>query len=172
MMDFQAARYLMDADVPEPVGNGHPTIVPTGSFPTQDGFVNVAPSSPRQWRGFCQALGQADWIAKPEWKGFTDRLRARAEIDEAIAAVTRTQTTKYWVDRLEEAGIPCGPIYRMDEVFADPQVQHLGIAAPVAHPDLGETRLVGSPLNLDGVPKRIREAAAIEVNTDPLAFET
>jgi crotonobetainyl-CoA:carnitine CoA-transferase CaiB-like acyl-CoA transferase len=171
MMDFQAARYLMDADVPEQVGNGHPTLVPTGTFPTRDGHVNVAPSSGRQWKTFCQVLGRPEWLTNPAWTTFTDRRSERAAIDAAIAHETREQTTAYWVERLEQAGIPCGPIYRMDEVFADPQVQHLELAAPVVHPERGETHLVGSPLNFEGTPKKIRTAAAIEAaEVDELAF--
>jgi crotonobetainyl-CoA:carnitine CoA-transferase CaiB-like acyl-CoA transferase len=162
MMDFQAARYLMDAEVPEQVGNGHPTLVPTGTFPTRDGYVNVAPSSPRQWRTFCELLGKPEWLANPAWASYTDRRSERAAIDAAIATETRAQTTTYWVERFEEAGIPCGPIYRMDEVFADPQVQHLALAAPIVHPERGETHLVGSPLNFEGTPKKIHTAAAIE----------
>jgi crotonobetainyl-CoA:carnitine CoA-transferase CaiB-like acyl-CoA transferase len=163
MMDFQAARYLMDADVPEQVGNGHPTLVPTGTFPTRDGHVNIAPSSPQQWKTFCEVVGKPEWLENPAWHGFTNRRRERAAIDAAIALQTREQSTAYWVERLEQAGIPCGPIYRMDEVFADPQVQHLELAAPVAHPERGETRLVASPLNFEGTPKTIRTAAEIEV---------
>jgi crotonobetainyl-CoA:carnitine CoA-transferase CaiB-like acyl-CoA transferase len=163
MMDFQAARYLMDAEVPEQVGNGHPTVVPTGTFPTRDGHVNIAPSSPKQWKTFCEALGKLEWLDNPAWRGSIDRRRERAAIDEAIARETREQPTAYWVERLERAGIPCGPIYRVDEVFADPQVQHLELAAPVAHPERGETRLVASPLNFEGTPKALRTAAEIDV---------
>jgi len=162
MMDFQASRFLMDKDVPEQVGNGHPTLVPTGTFPTRDGHVNVAPSSPRQWKTFCEVLGKPEWLTNPAWRSFDDRRRERAAIDAAIALETRERTTEDWVGRLELAGIPCGPIYRMDEVFADPQVQHLGLAAPVAHPERGDTHLVASPLNFDGLTKTIRSTAAIE----------
>ena len=171
LMDFQASRYLMDDDVPGQVGNGHPTLVPTGTFETRDGYVNVAPSSPRQWKQFCEVCERPEWLTNPAWASYTDRRRARADIDAAIASVMREQTTAYWVERLEAAGIPGGPIYRMDEVFADPQVQHLGLAAPVPHPERGSTRLVGSPLNFEGVPKVLRTAAAIEVDpADRLTF--
>ncbi|HET6339807.1 MAG TPA: CoA transferase, partial [Polyangiales bacterium] len=75
MMDFQASRFLMDKDVPEQVGNGHPTLVPTGTFPTRDGHVNVAPSSPRQWKTFCEVLGKPEWLTNPAWRSFDDRRR-------------------------------------------------------------------------------------------------
>jgi crotonobetainyl-CoA:carnitine CoA-transferase CaiB-like acyl-CoA transferase len=172
MMDFQAARYLMDGEVPGQVGNGHPTLVPTGTFATSDGYVNVAPSSPKQWKTFCEVLGRAEWLANPAWRGFNDRRKQRAEIDAAIALEMKKQSTTHWVERLEQAGIPCGPIYQMDEVFADPQVQHLGLAATVIHPERGEAKLVGSPLNIDGVTKTLRSAAEIEPSARALvSFE-
>jgi crotonobetainyl-CoA:carnitine CoA-transferase CaiB-like acyl-CoA transferase len=171
MMDFQASRYLMDADVPGQAGNGHPTLVPTGTYPTSDGHVNVAPSSPRQWKTFCGVVGRPEWLENPAWSGFSARRRERAAIDAAIALETAKHTTREWIERLEQAGIPCGPIYRMDEVFADPQVRHLGLAAPVAHPERGEANLVGSPLNFEGLEKRLRSAAVIDPSPGPLGFE-
>lgn len=163
MLDFQAARYLMDGEVPGQVGNAHPTPVPMGAYPTQDGQVNIAPVSSQQWRTFCEVLGRPDWINNPEWARAADRGHHRASIDAAIGEQTRLQPSAYWVERLEEVGIPCGPIYRMDEMFADPQVQHLAIAAPVEHPERGNTHLVASPLNFLGIEKRIRNTAATEV---------
>lgn len=164
LMDFQASRYLMDGDVPEQVGNGHPTLVPTGTFPTRDGHVNIAPSSHRQWKTFCEVMGKPQWLDNPRWRSFNDRKLERAAIDEAIALQTREHPTSYWVEVLERAGIPCGPIYRMDEVFEDPQVQHLQLAAPLPHPERGETRLVASPLNFEGTAKQLHRAAEIEVS--------
>jgi len=160
MLDFQAARYLMDNEVPEQVGNGHPTIVPMGAFPTLDGHVNIAPSSPKQWQALCEVLGKAEWLARSDWGSYTARNRARAEIDAAIAVETRRKSTAHWVECLEQAGIPCGPIYRMDEVFADPQVKHLELAAPLEHPERGPTHVVASPINIEGCDKSIRSAAS------------
>jgi crotonobetainyl-CoA:carnitine CoA-transferase CaiB-like acyl-CoA transferase len=163
MLDFQAARYLMDKEVPEQVGNGHPTLVPMGAFETRDGHVNIAPSSPKQWQTLCEVLQKPEWLTRSDWSSYTLRNQARAEIEAAITAETRLLPTAYWVERLERAGIPCGPIYRMDEVFADPQVQHLGIAAPLAHPERGPTHLVASPINIEGYDKAIRSAATESV---------
>lgn len=163
MLDFQAARYLMDGEVPGQVGNAHPTLVPMGAYPTRDGQVNIAPVSSQQWRTFCEVLGRLDWVDNPSWARAADRGRDRANIDAAIGEQTRLQPSAYWVERLEEVGIPCGPIYRMDEVFADPQVKHLEVAAPVDHPERGKTHLVASPLNFPGIEKRIRSTATTEV---------
>lgn len=161
MLDFQAARYLMDGEVPRQAGNGHPTMVPMGVFPTSDGYVNIAPGSPRQWRTLCEQLGRTDWLENPQWSSYADRLRERVSIDAAVAELTRERSTAHWVEQLERAGIPCGPIYALDEVFADPQVQHLEMAAPFAHPERGPTQVVSSPLNFEGTPKHLRSAADV-----------
>ncbi|HET8933261.1 MAG TPA: CoA transferase [Polyangiales bacterium] len=160
MLDFQASRFLMDGDVPDQVGNGHPTIVPMGAFPASDGHVNIAPSSPKQWEKLCEVLGKPEWLTRSGWTSYSDRLRARTEIDAAISLETREKPAAYWVERLEQAGIPCGPIYRMDQVFEDPQVKHLELAAPLVHPERGPTRLVASPLNFEGCAKVIRSPAS------------
>jgi len=157
MLDFQAARYLMDGEVPRQAGNGHPTLVPMGVFPTSDGYVNIAPGSPRQWRTLCEQLGRTDWLENPQWSSYADRLRERVSIDAAVAELTREHSTAHWVEQLERAGIPCGPIYTVDEVFADPQVQHLEMAATLAHPERGLTHVVSSPLNFEGTPKHLRK---------------
>jgi formyl-CoA transferase len=162
MMDFQAARYLAQGEVAEQAGNGHPTLVPTGAYPTSDGHVNIAPSSPRQWQTFCELLERREWLSRPAFATYAQRLQNREAVDAAIAEETRKQKTAYWVERLEQAGIPCGPIYSLDQVFADPQVEHLQMAAPVAHPKGGATRLVASPINLEGSNKRIRTPASSE----------
>ena len=170
MLDFQAARYLMDREVPEQVGNGHPTIVPMGAFPTSDGHVNIAPSSPKQWQTLCEVLGKREWLERSDWSSYTLRNHARAQIDAALSEETRKQTTAYWVELLEKAAIPCGPIYRIDEVFKDPQVKHLGLAAPVEHPDRGPTHLVASPINIEGQNKTIRSVAAEVAADGDIAF--
>ena len=159
MLDFQAARYLLNGEVAGQAGNDHPTSIPTGVFPASDGQINIAASSGRQWARFCAVLGKPDWDAKPEWRTQKGRSADRAALNAAIAAVTRTRTVAEWIAVFAEAGIPCGPINTIDKVFADPQVEHLRMARPVAHPRLGPQRLVASALTLSGVPKDVRSAA-------------
>ena len=156
MLDFQASRWLMDGEVAKQAGNDHPTGIPTGVFPTSDGHINIAAASERVWLRFCDALGRPDWKVKPEWDTRNKRSADRKTINAAIGEVTRTKPAAHWVELLEEAGVPCGPIYSIDQVFADPQVQHLGIAAPVSSPQRGNFSLVASPMNMEGVPKGIR----------------
>lgn len=159
MLDFQAARYLVKGEVAGQAGNDHPTFTPTGVFPTSDGHMNIAASSTRLWTRLCDALGKPEWKENPEWATQIGRTKYRAEINAAISEVTRQKPATHWVEVFEAAGIPAGPINTIDKVFADPQVQHLGIAAPVDSPLFGETRMVASPLNFEGLPRGIRYAA-------------
>ena len=156
MLDFQAARYLMKQEVAGQAGNNHPTGIPSGVFPASDGQINISAPSPRVWSRFCDAIGKPEWTTKPEWSTPARRSGQRAEINAAISEVTRDRPSAHWVELFEEAGVPCGPINTIDQVFADPQVQHLGMAAPVTCPRMGEYKLVASPLNVAGVPKGIR----------------
>ena len=160
MLDFQAARYLKDGEVAGQAGNDHPTGIPTGVFPTTDGNINIAASSGRVFERFCDAIGRPEWKEKPEWKLPAGRSEDRKNVNAAIAEVTKTKPSAYWVEVFEEAGVPCGPIYSIDKVFADPQVQHLGIARPVQSPQLGTFNVVASAINISGVPKDIRAATA------------
>ena len=156
MMDFQAARWLMAGEVPEQAGNDHPTGVPTGVYPTADKAINIAAPSARHWRRLCEVLGCPEWLDNPDWTSFAGRARNRAAINTAIAERTSTNGSDHWLARLEEAGIPAGPINRMDQVFADPQVRHLRIAKDVVHPRLGGQSMVGSAITIAGVPTGIR----------------
>lgn len=156
MLDLQAARWLMDGEVPGQAGNDHPVNIPMGVFPTADKPINIAASSSKMWAQFCQLLGRPDWLEVPEWQTLAGRSADRARVNATIAEVTRTKPSEHWIALLEEAGIPCGPINRVDEVFADPQVQHLGMALPIRHPTRGDTHLVSSPLNLEGLETGVR----------------
>jgi formyl-CoA transferase len=159
MLDFQAARWLIAGEVAGQAGNDHPTAIPTGVFPASDGAITIAASSGRQWARFCEAIGRPDWERRAPWHTQQGRSDDRAALNAAIAEVTRTRAVAEWVTLLTDAGIPCGPINSIDRVFADPQVQHLGLAREVAHPRLGAQRVVASPLNFSGVAKDIRAPA-------------
>jgi crotonobetainyl-CoA:carnitine CoA-transferase CaiB-like acyl-CoA transferase len=157
MLDFQASRWLLAGQVAGQAGNDHPTAIPTGVFPTADRPITLAASSPRMWGRFCEALGKPEWIERDGWNSREGRSRERAAINAAIASVTATKPSLHWVDVMDEAGIPCGPINTIDQVFADPQVRHLQMARPVTHATLGQQHLVGTPINIEGVPDDIRE---------------
>ena len=171
-MDFQAARWLMDGEVPGQMGNDHPTMAPMGVFPTADGHVNIAASSPAQFERVCEAVGRPEWPKDERWSSTRRRAENRAALNAAIAEVTRQQPSAWWVERLEAAGIPCGPILAVDQVFADPQVKHLRMAAPVDHPRIGATHMIDSPLNLEGLETRVRSVAPLAAaDTDTVLSE-
>jgi len=156
MMDFQASRWLLAGEVPGQAGNDHPTGIPTGVFPTTDRPITIAASSARHWIRFCEVVGKPEWLQHPEWQTMSGRSKDRAAINAAITTVTETQGAAHWIALLEDAGIPCGPINTVDQVFADPQVKHLGMAQPISHPRLGDQHLVGTAINMAGVEDRIR----------------
>ncbi len=148
MLDFQAARWLIAGEVPGQAGNNHPTSIPTGVFATRDGHINIAASGREMFQRLCTALGAPELAADPAYATDKDRSRNRDALNAAIEAITRTRSSADWVAALNAASVPSGPINRIDEVFADPQVRHLGIAAPVEHPELGRIELVGQPMTL------------------------
>jgi crotonobetainyl-CoA:carnitine CoA-transferase CaiB-like acyl-CoA transferase len=158
MMDFQAARYLVDKEVPRRVGNEHPTAIPTDVFPTSDGHITICAASSRLWPRLCATLGHPEWAETPGWATRDSRRVHKDAIHAAIRAVTRRQSTQHWIETLNAGGVTCGPIYTMDQVFADEQVQHLGMAARMDHPVLGPMDLVASPLNFAGSKRGIRRA--------------
>jgi crotonobetainyl-CoA:carnitine CoA-transferase CaiB-like acyl-CoA transferase len=158
MLDFQASRWLMDREVAKQAGNDHPTGIPTGVFPTSDGHINIAAASERVWLRMCDAIGRPDWKEKPEWSTRKKRSADREAVNAAMSEITRHKPSAHWVELFEEAGVPCGPIYSVDQVFADPQVKHLKMAAPTSSRRRGDFHLVASPLNMEGVPKAIRSA--------------
>jgi len=160
MMDFQAARYLMEGEVPGQAGNNHPTSIPTGVFATSDGYVNIAASGNAIWVRLARALGLDALVDDTRFDTGAARLLHRDELNGLIEAVTRTRRSADWVEALAAAEVPCGPVYAMDQVFADPQVRHLGMAPTVRHPDLGEVALVGQAIKLSRTPAELRTATA------------
>ena len=158
MLDFQATRWLMRGDVAKQAGNDHPTGIPTGVFPTSDGHINIAASSARLFERFSTAIGHPEWVTQEGWTNQKGRSANRQAINAAISAVTATMPSAHWIELFEGAGIPCGPINSIDQVFADPQVKHLGMATPVEHRRLGHLELVASPVNMSGIARGVRTA--------------
>jgi len=156
MMDFQATRWTMTREVPQQAGNDHPTTVPTGLFHTKDGMINLAGGGQEMWRRIVETLGIEEEAKDPAFATDKSRAENRAKTNALLQKVLLTDTSENWIARLNKAGVPSGPVYSMDQVFADPQVKHLGLAWTVQHPTLGPIDLVRSPMNLAGVepPRR------------------
>jgi crotonobetainyl-CoA:carnitine CoA-transferase CaiB-like acyl-CoA transferase len=172
LLDFQAARYLMKNEVPPQMGNDHPTSMPTSAYRTADGYINVACSGEGMWKRLCSVLGRQDLFAAPEFKDNEARAKNRSKLNNVLNEAFLGEDSKSWVDKLNQAGVPCGPIYKMDEVFADPQVKHIGAAADVVHPRLGRSRIVAQPARLSRTPATVATATPeIGQHTDEILHE-
>ena len=158
LMDFQAARYLMKGEVPGQVGNDHPTSMPTSAYKTADGYINMGASGDGMWLRLCKAIGRADLLERTEFQGQADRAKHRAALNAALNETFGERTSAAWIAILNEAGVPCGPIYAVDKMFDDPQVQHLEAAAAVEHPTLGTIRLVNQAVKLSRTPASLATA--------------
>ncbi len=158
MLDFQATRWLMDGVVPKQTGNDHPTGIATGTYPSADGHINIGGAGGMMWTRFCQAIGAADLLDNPLFKEEEERRKNRDPLNARFIAIMKTRPSAEWIEILNRAGVPCGPINSIDQVFADPQVQQLGIAQKVEHPRLGMQTLVGQAMTLSRTPSKLRTA--------------
>jgi formyl-CoA transferase len=155
MLDFQAARWLVGKEVPGQAGNDHPTSIPTGVFPTTDGHINIAASGQHIWKRFCAAMDAQALFDNSAYKTDNDRSKNRKQLNADIAAYSRKYSSAELIARLNEASVPCGPIYAIDQVFADPQVKHVGAAAPLRHPTKGDVAVVDQAVRLSRTPSAI-----------------
>jgi crotonobetainyl-CoA:carnitine CoA-transferase CaiB-like acyl-CoA transferase len=156
MMDFQATRWTMKGEVPKQAGNDHPTTIPTGLFNTADGILNIGGGGEEMWRRIVATLGIEAQAKDPDLATDALRSRNRVKTNAVIQEALMRDSAAAWIERFNAAGVPCGPVYSMDQVFADPQVKHLKLAMPVRHPTLGEITLVRPPMQIAGVepPRR------------------
>jgi formyl-CoA transferase len=155
MLDFQAARWLMEKDVAKQAGNNHPTSIPTGVFKTSDGYINIASAGGRIWERCAQTLGAPEWITDPDYATAPARSKNRDKLNAEIDKRTETKSTERWVKEFNAAGVPCGPIYSIDQVFADAQVDHLGMAQDIPNAEGRHIRLVSQPVTLSRTPSRM-----------------
>lgn len=155
MLDFQAARWLMQGEVAPQVGNEHPTSVPTSRYLTRDGAINIAVAGDQIWQRLCGALERQDW-AEDESLGTNAKRKARRdELNAAIAEIMSGKTSGEWVELLTAAGVPCGPIYKIDEMFDDPQVKHLEVAKPIRTEPFGDTAALVQPFRMSRTPSAL-----------------
>jgi formyl-CoA transferase len=173
MLDFQAARWLMAGEVAPQAGNDHPTGIPTGVFPTADGEINIAASGDHMFRRFCEAADAMALLDDPDYATGAERSKNRKALNRRIAEITRRRPSAYWIELMNEVGVPCGPIYTIDETFADPQVRHLEMARPIDHPKLGRLVAVGQAINMSRTPEpdRLRPTPELGQHTDAILRE-
>ena len=156
--DFQAARWTIAKDVPGQAGNNHPTSIPTGVFKCKDGYVNIAAAGGHIYKRFCEAMKAPDLLTDERFATDKARVKNREAINARINELVASYSSADLIKLLNDAGVPAGPIYKMDEMFADPQVKHLKMAHPVKHPKLGEIELIGQAINMSRTPFEMRSA--------------
>ena len=156
MLDFQATRWLIGQEVPPQAGNNHPTSIPTGSFKVKDGHINIASGGQHMWKRLCRVLEADELYDDPRFASPGRRSRNRDELSREMEARLARKTAAEWIAALNAAGVPSGPILSIDQVFANEQVQHLGLATPVAHPQLGDIQILGLPVSLSRTPGGVR----------------
>ena len=150
MLDFQAARWLMKGEVAKQAGNNHPTSIPTGVYRTRDGYMNLAASGHRIWLRLCNEIGAPELASHPDYATGAARSDNRDALHAELERRFLERDTADWVETLNRAGVPSGPIYSIDQAFADPQVRHLAIAEP-----LDDTTYLGQPVTLSRTPSRV-----------------
>lgn len=155
MLDFQASRWLQSHEVAKQAGNDHPTSIPTGVFKTTDGHINIATTGGAIWERFCRALGAEDMLTNPDYANAKARSANRKKLNAEIDVYTAKKSSAEWIDIFNKAGVPAGPIYNIDQVFADPQVKHLGIAQSTPKKDGTPLNVVGQPVTLSRTGSKI-----------------
>ena len=159
MMDFQTARWTVDAEVAQQAGNFHPTSIPTGVYKARDGYLNIAVFGSKIWERFCTTLGAPEWIADPRFVDKQQRSTNREALNAAINARLAVQDRAHWIARFNDDGVACGHINSMDEVFEEPQIQHLNMVQEVVSARLGPQKLVRQPMTLSRTPSHFARAA-------------
>ena len=172
MLDFQASRWTMSGEVPGQAGNNHPTSIPTGVFKTSDGYINIAATGQKMWTKICELIGEPQMANDPKYNSGAARLKNRDALNEVLESHTVKRTSAEWVDALNKAGVPCGPIYSVDQAFGDAQVKHLGIARGVRNQEQKMIQLVGQPVSLSRTPSDIVAATPhLGEHTDEVLVE-
>jgi formyl-CoA transferase len=161
MLDFQATRWLIDGEVPPQAGNDHPTAFPMGVFPVKDGTINIAASGDRMFGDFLKVIGAEELMKDERFRTRKSRGAHRPQLRALVEEKTRTWESEALIEALNAVGVPCGPILTIDQVFANPQVQHLGLAQTVESERLGKLTLVRSPVRLSRTSTALTRAAPV-----------
>ena len=160
MLDFQATRWLMAGEIPPQAGNDHPTGIPTGVFKTSDGHINIAASGQKMYRRLCEAMGREELIEDARFKAQDARSKNRQALNGELAKTFSLKPSAHWVELLNAASVPSGPILNVKEVFENEQVKAMGLAVPVKSPKLGDIKLQRVAVNLSRTPGSVRTATA------------
>jgi formyl-CoA transferase len=159
MLDFQATRWLMDGEAPGQAGNNHPTVAPTGVFRTKDGQITIAASGQSMFRRLCETLELPELLNDPRFEKPEDRSKNRDPLNAILEQRLVCYAQEEIVERLNEAGVPAGPILDIGQVFQNEQVKQLDLSAKVQSPELGEIEIQNTPYQLSRTPGGPKTAA-------------
>jgi len=152
MLDFQASRWLQKGEVAPQAGNDHPINVPMGCFETADGLINIAASG-TMFDRFCKAADAEHLLENPDYATADARYDNRPKLNAEVSKILKAKPAQYWIETMNDAGVPCGPVNTIDKVFQDPQVKHLEVEHFVDHERLGRLGVVRQPVNLSSAPQ-------------------
>ena len=161
LLTYQAGAYFASGEIPQPVGSGHPLIVPYQAFKAKDVYFNIAAGNDKLWKMLCEAIGLEKIIDDPKFSTNAKRVENREEIVKIISDIIITKNGEEWLKILTDAGVPCGPIYTMDKIFTDPQVLHRQMLKEVDHPKVGKVKVTGVPIKLSDTPGEVETAPPI-----------
>jgi len=154
-LTYRAGSFFASGEIPQPLGSGHPNIVPYQAFKANDTYVNIAAGNDQLWQKFCSAVGLEDIVENPKYSTNAKRVENRNELVNIISNIVSSKNAQEWLDILTKAGVPCGPIYTMDEIFTDPQVLHRNMVKDLDHLKAGKIKVTGVPVKLSGTPGEI-----------------
>ena len=158
---YESATYFATNEVSGPLGSAHRMIAPYQAFATKDGYINLGAANQNNWERTCRAVGREELLEDERFESNAERMVHIDELTPIMEETFKGETTAHWVDLLEGAGVPTGPIYKVDEVYADPHVQARNMAVEVEHPIAGRIRNIGVPVKLSDTPGSVRTAAPV-----------
>ncbi len=172
VLSWSAGMYFETGKAPGPAGHHHPLSSPYGRFRARDGYLNIAAGNDAMWTKLARAVGREEWLSDPRFTDALQRLYNRDALSTEIEAVLATQDVAYWVEHINAAGVPCGPVLDLQQVFADPQVLAREMFVQLAHPEVGTFKTTGLPVKLSVTPGRIeRRPPLLGEHTDEVLRE-
>jgi len=160
-LTYRAGSFFASGKIPQPLGSGHPNIVPYQAFKANDTYVNIAAGNDQLWQKFCSAVGLEDIVENPKFATNAKRVENRNELVNIISNIVSSKNAQEWLDILTKAGVPCGPIYTLDEIFTDPQVLHRNMVKDLDHIKAGKIKVTGVPVKLSATPGEILTAPPV-----------